>query len=713
MPAEACAICDCPLHPRPGETTKELRNLTENLLQLIISASIQKEDGKETKFERLQECLSTQVNLQVHANCAEYYTSEKSIKAEIRQQENREAQVSSLEEDAKAFDYSNKCFLCGIAATQKCKERVSVISSSSTVKTIKDTLEECPDYEFHAIVKARLNSNVDFVYEHARYHAKCLSRLLKYEKENESRESRPYSAGTTRFLHFLFTYIDSQRSVDCQFSINDIKYEFTKNSDDTTEIPSNEQIKSRLKQHYGNTIIFNKPKPNDFDTLFCFDDKLTEMLNYYWLEHQGKSKEESENDIIRACAELTLKEIRTKFYETKEYMLPSIFFDYVDQDIPPTLNKFLQYLIVEPKKESAESGKVKWRRKAQTIGHCIISAVRPRTFISPILLGISTTLHRKMASKGVIQYLSSIGLSATYRETMTFENSIAINAEHFEISGEILLQLIVDNADKNTRTLDGRDAFHKLGTTVCITPKSAVRSAVMIDRVTDVQAKDVIERCGYIPVREFNHEYDKNPSGWKNFEIKNIVEEFQAVLPDREIDCFIEDIETIWLHAKNDSLDTTLGWNAFMEKSFQGHDYDISKVIPMPFVDGQPSDIDTIFTALTEAIEICNRYGMNACIITFDQPLYAKAHEVRARLALTSPMKSRLFFRNGGLHLIMSFEGSTGYIMQCSGLEEAFHLILAENSTDQVLSGNMYARAVRGHSLIHLALADQIFSFIN
>lgn len=50
--------------------------------------------------------------------------------------------------------------------------------------------------------------------------------------------------------------------------------------------------------------------------------------------------------------------------------------------------------------------------------------------------------------------------------------------------------------------------------------------------------------------------------------------------------------------------------------------------------------------------------------------------------------------------------------MDGSGLKKAFNVIFAENSVEKILSGHVYSRAVRGHSLVQTALANLIFESI-
>lgn len=58
----------------------------------------------------------------------------------------------------------------------------------------------------------------------------------------------------------------------------------------------------------------------------------------------------------------------------------------------------------------------------------------------------------------------------------------------------------------------------------------------------------------------------------------------------------------------------------------------------------------------------------------------------------------------------MSFLGSIGYIMDGSGLKEVLFVIFAQNSVVHILSGHAYSRAIRGHTLLQLALAHIILT---
>lgn len=91
-------------------------------------------------------------------------------------------------------------------------------------------------------------------------------------------------------------------------------------------------------------------------------------------------------------------------------------------------------------------------------------------------------------------------------------------------------------------------------------------------------------------------------------------------------------------------------------------------------------------------------------IITFDQPLYMKTRDIVAASPDTSEI-SKLVVRLGGFHLLMPYLGSIGYRMEGSGFKEVLCVIYAPKSVDKILNGHAYARAVRAHTLLHLALS--------
>lgn len=63
----------------------------------------------------------------------------------------------------------------------------------------------------------------------------------------------------------------------------------------------------------------------------------------------------------------------------------------VETDILETLMVFLSAIIMKNKREDDS----KWMTKIITIARAIITAVRPKSFFSPLLIGIGALLNRK------------------------------------------------------------------------------------------------------------------------------------------------------------------------------------------------------------------------------------------------------------------------------------------------------------------------------
>lgn len=56
--------------------------------------------------------------------------------------------------------------------------------------------------------------------------------------------------------------------------------------------------------------------------------------------------------------------------------------------------------------------------------------------------------------------------------------------------------------------------------------------------------------------------------------------------------------------------------------------YETSQVEALPFINLDPGNLSTLYTALPFATEECRRCGQDTCLVTFDQPLYIKAVDI-------------------------------------------------------------------------------------
>ena len=132
----------------------------------------------------------------------------------------------------------------------------------------------------------------------------------------------------------------------------------------------------------------------------------------------------------------------------------------------------------------------------------------------------------------------------------------------------------------------------------------------------------------------------------------------------------------------------------------QCNQYERSRIETLPFINLDPSNLSTIYTALCFAQKQCENYGLRVCPVTFDQPLYIKAAEIVA----SSRDLDKVIVRLGGFHLLMSYLGSICHIMTGSGLAELWEQVYAKGSVIHMLSGHAFSRSLRAHILTSSAL---------
>ena len=67
-----------------------------------------------------------------------------------------------------------------------------------------------------------------------------------------------------------------------------------------------------------------------------------------------------------------------------------------------------------------------------------------------------------------------------------------------------------------------------------------------------------------------------------------------------------------------------------MEVVVKSEGHEKSRVEILPFINLDPSNVNTIYSALSYAMNQCEMHGIKTCHATFDLPLYVKAAEIVA-----------------------------------------------------------------------------------
>lgn len=132
-----------------------------------------------------------------------------------------------------------------------------------------------------------------------------------------------------------------------------------------------------------------------------------------------------------------------------------------------------------------------------------MTAVRPRSLLSPLHVGLSVLIHRKFGCKTLIEILHNLGYSASYKEAQLYEVS-ALFYKPFSVKNEPFVQFVADNADYNIHNLTGRSTFHYMGSIIIVTPACAVEEEDNIERLQKLPSQAEIEKLDIIHFIDYN-----------------------------------------------------------------------------------------------------------------------------------------------------------------------------------------------------------------
>ena len=118
----------------------------------------------------------------------------------------------------------------------------------------------------------------------------------------------------------------------------------------------------------------------------------------------------------------------------------------------------------------------------------------------------------------------------------------------------------------------------------------------------------------------------------------------------------------------------------------------------LPVIEGDPNDLDTIFTTVKECIRLAG-----SAIVTFDFPIWLNAVNIIRQANL--PIIARL----GGFYLLKSYLGSMGIIIEDYRLLDVIQLIYHGSTTaNHIMNGGCFDKAIRAHLLIDAAIYQHI-----
>ena len=694
-----CKLCDnylkvlsmaeCVLKPCKDKGG-ELITLTRKAVDKIVQCSEIRKDGVKEKFLQND-------SLQVHSKCRQTYI--------LRPKPPQQEEEPPTKIRRVLFDFKTLCFLCGrkCVDVSKCRnpaqEKWSLVQKLEMIESIRVEANNRHD-TWGDEVSVRLSQVIDLVSCDGRYHWHCYQTFQKPGSSRPEKRAAATKGGSSAdakredAFEKLCDYLEEND--ECQYSFEDLQNMFLQLSPEV-EAYSDIHLKRKLIQRYGNSLNFAvlSGKRN----VICFGGATNSILSDNWYRNRNYDNEAQEElRVIKTAAAIIRREIKSKSYDYSQFPTTEQISKGGAELVPEVLNVLITEIIQPTCKrqtpEKIQRTKQITERKKTTICHSIISAARPRSFLSPVQLGMGVSLHRKFGSKVLIDILCNLGVCVPYKEVLKYERSVT-SQESTRIENGCV-QFVFDNADYNVHTLDGHNTFHVMGEIACITPKTALQVEDNVPR-KKVTPHDV-EKRGLFDLQTYRA---PSTSGYSNIVARNMASLKIKPLSyehDRTLNLFW--LNGTWLEGPEECKP---GWSGCMEMLYATREFQTSAVVPLPFINLAPSNLSTVYTALLQAAAKGTSNGQSITMVTFDQPLYAKAREIVAAAPDDSPLKS-LFIRLVGFHLLMSFLSAIGFIMAGSGLEELYSTVYAKNSVQQMMNGKAYSRAIRALFLVEEAL---------
>ena len=146
------------------------------------------------------------------------------------------------------------------------------------------------------------------------------------------------------------------------------------------------------------------------------------------LRQSFKTSSFSDEDIVDRAATLINDEIRSTEYDLTRY--PKTLNMTNDTLTKPLTKRFFDLAIEIKSKVIPQAVE----RKRISISHALINAVRPRSFISPVLLSIAVYLNAKLESREGVDILSSLSFCEDYKELLRLYDSLIPDNDTEEFS---------------------------------------------------------------------------------------------------------------------------------------------------------------------------------------------------------------------------------------------------------------------------------------
>ena len=219
--------------------------------------------------------------------------------------------------------------------------------------------------------------------------------------------------------------------------------------------------------------------------------------------------------------------------------------------------------------------------------------------------------------------LSSLGLSASYEQVMSFEKAAAVHVGNkfldvLKAEGKLpFCQWVADNFGLNEDTISSENTTHVMGIITCINAKPESIMPIDVPRKT-VSNKEIVNAGSLI------HYLDKYrprcDSPLFELQIKELQKTITAITNFISLDLLRSFSSLFVINPPN--------WQGFTSYITNGH-YECTTVIFNPMVPLNPDTNEIIYCTMRFVVDEGEKIGLCCGTLTFDQPLYLKANHIK------------------------------------------------------------------------------------
>lgn len=655
--------------------------------------------------------ISVEAGNQVHVACRKTFTNKiylSKIENERRRtlQEKTEAEKVVLRSRTPSFNFQECCFFCttriNLNTTHRKGHEWYKVRTKDFEESIKAVCKSRDD-DWSNNVFRRICAVSDLHAVDAIYHAACSSMfrlnkslparfatqelfgILEDTEPDKKRPKRGRPGHDERYQAFLKLATFFEENDEEQYTVSELVVKMGELLNGTDLEPySNKYLKSKLLEYFSDQLVF--ATIDGKADVVTFKEKASAILqNFYYLDKTDN--EESEKiKLIRAAAKIIKSDIKGLPAQKESYMTAKQISsgEQLKGSLPNSLMVFLDEIFVGTDISF----------KVLAIGNSIVQAARPRALICPLQLGLAVQLDHHFKSRFLIDTLHSHGFCSSYAEVQKFKRCASVHDESSlaGVTSAHAVQHVADNADHDVCTMDGRNTFHGMALLATVTPP-LINSRSPIPRV-EVSLDEVAQK-GKIPI----YPYRLSETVLSKVQYEKI--------PGKNVNDPYASLDQLWLATGFLNVPRP-SWNGFMQSVFSnqihhetGNLRSKASVLFLPMIDLPSSNESCLYSTLRFVASQGRTYGFTP-VLTFDQPLWWKSMKILK--SDTTNELSSIVLKLGGFHLMMSFVGCIGHLMQGSGLKEVLELVYATGAVPHILSGKAISRAVRSHILVSSAI---------